>query len=319
MKNLLNHKLIAVIALGLQSAAIAQAPSGMEASQVRAAATPVTSGRRQHVVQRAAVFVNGRAMDFNGASLSLQRGRLYVPLRAISEAAGAIVSYDAATSTISIQRGQRVVQLTLRPVTPRVMVPLRFLSENLGAQVRLIEPRVDNISEVYIDWANDSSTPPAASFPSPPVNQPPVASPSQPLPSVDKNIEAAVLYNFQRLNAHRARAGAPALLLDPGISDFARQGSLELKQNHQAHGHFRNADVWASGFAGGAAENQGDPNGWPIRGGLNATIDAILQAMINEGPGGGHHDNMLNPKFRRVGIGLVVDGNKLYLTNDFSQ
>jgi uncharacterized protein YkwD len=41
--------------------------------------------------------------------------------------------------------------------------------------------------------------------------------------------------------------------------------------------------------------------------------------MIDEGPGGGHHDNMLNPKFRRVGIGLVIDGNELYLTNDFSQ
>jgi len=40
--------------------------------------------------------------------------------------------------------------------------------------------------------------------------------------------------------------------------------------------------------------------------------------MYDEGPGGGHYENMINPKFKRVGIGLVYVGDKLYLTNDFT-
>jgi hypothetical protein len=44
----------------------------------------------------------------------------------------------------------------------------------------------------------------------------------------------------------------------------------------------------------------------------------MLKMMMDEGPGGGHYDNMMNPRFRRVGIGLFDSGGKLYMTNDFS-
>ena len=39
---------------------------------------------------------------------------------------------------------------------------------------------------------------------------------------------------------------------------------------------------------------------------------------MDEGPGGGHHDNILNPKFASVGVGLVIKDGGLYFTNDFS-
>ena len=290
--------------------------------EIRRAATPVSSGKR--VVQYAAIFVNGRPISFANTRLEMRRGRLYVPLRAISEAAGAIVRYQPNTRTITIQRGTRLVQLHTK-VTPRIMVPLRFLSENLGAQINLSSGTVRGVSEIYISWAESNfalptvvnpprvvaqSSPPQITQPTPPRPAPPAS---------DVALQSAVLHNLNQLNAYRARAGAQALQLDPRLNAFAQQGSLELRQNHIPHGHFRRRDVFEAGFTGGAAENQSDPNGWPIRGGLNATIDAILQAMIDEGPGGGHHDNMLNPQFRRVGIGLVMDGNELYLTNDFSQ
>ena len=44
----------------------------------------------------------------------------------------------------------------------------------------------------------------------------------------------------------------------------------------------------------------------------------MLQLMMDEGPGGGHYDNIMNGRLRRIGIGLVYAGGKLYLTNDFS-
>ena len=69
-------------------------------------------------------------------------------------------------------------------------------------------------------------------------------------------------------------------------------------------------------------------NGW-YRMSEEAAQNMILQveniqlAMFNEGPGAGHEHghymNMMNPLFRRVGVGLATVDGELYLTNDFSE
>lgn len=129
---------------------------------------------------------------------------------------------------------------------------------------------------------------------------------------------ADILHNLRQLNTYRAATGAPPLVLDADLTKFAQQGSIALMHNHLAHNHFKTAGIWQSGFRRSAAENQGDPRGWTAMN-VDKAIDQILQMMINEGPGGGHHDNLLNPAYRRVGIGLVKDDRgRLYLTNDFS-
>ena len=134
-------------------------------------------------------------------------------------------------------------------------------------------------------------------------------------------------YNLARVNAYRSAAGLAPVTLDPTLSSFARAGSVQLMNDHTPHGHFRSAgdSIWHQGFTGGAAENQGSPTGWP-RAATDPTqneqrqIDQILASMMGEGAAGGHYRNMMNPKAKRVGIGLVEDaGGKLYLTNDFSE
>jgi hypothetical protein len=93
--------------------------------------------------------------------------------------------------------------------------------------------------------------------------------------------------------------------------------------DHKPHAHFAANAQGSPVFGPRIAENQGDPSGVPpmdrdaTTSGKKA-IALLLKIMIDEGPGGGHHDNMLNPKYRRVGIGLHYAGGKLYLTNDFS-
>ena len=135
---------------------------------------------------------------------------------------------------------------------------------------------------------------------------------------------AAQDYNLTRLNYYRSLVGRAPLIMDAQLNAFAVQGSQELLQNHVPHGHFANAGnagtlFTTDGFQGYAAENQGDPHGWPVRADVNAQIDEILAAMWAEGPGGGHYENMIRSSLHRVGIGLVLDGTgKLYFTNDFS-
>lgn len=142
-----------------------------------------------------------------------------------------------------------------------------------------------------------------------------------------------VKFNVDKLNEYRKKHGAPPLAYDAKISAFALEGSKQLAKDHTAHAHFnarikgqlgdKGALEGKSGFGSRAAENQGDWNGIPVldpdpaKNGRKQ-IELTLQIMYDEGPGGGHHDNMLNPKFRRVGVGLVVVSGKLYMTNDFS-
>ena len=99
---------------------------------------------------------------FNGQYLNLdvppviQGGRTLVPFRAIFEALGATVSWNEAARTATGTRGTTTVALTIGnnnatvngvatrlDVAPlvqggRTLVPLRFVSENLGATVQWV-------------------------------------------------------------------------------------------------------------------------------------------------------------------------------------
>jgi len=130
-----------------------------------------------------------------------------------------------------------------------------------------------------------------------------------------------VQHNLQTLNMYRAQNGAPALVLDDQLSLFSTTASQMLEATGQAHGYFiqqsSSGALWSQGFCNSAAENQAP--GWPVNGDEDATIDAILKAMMDEGPGGGHHDNILAASSTRVGMGLIVDAQQqLWFTNDFS-
>jgi hypothetical protein len=104
------------------------------------------------------------------------------------------------------------------------------------------------------------------------------------------------------------------------------RGSQQLSRDHTPHAHFAanaTGPTPPPGFGSRSAENQGDPSGVPSMDADPAKngkkqVDIMLKMMMDEGPGGGHYDNMMNPRFRRVGIGLFYAGGRLYMTNDFS-
>ena len=147
-----------------------------------------------------------------------------------------------------------------------------------------------------------------------PPDRPADAFPSDPL----------VKYNVDQLNVYRAKAGVGLLKYDAKVSAYALDGSKQLTVDHKPHAHFVATAQGNPLLGTRSAENQGDWNGVPeldtsskLANGKKQ-IDVMLKLMFDEGPGGGHHDNMLNPKMKRVGIGLVYVGAKLYMTNDFS-
>ncbi len=101
----------------------------------------------------AVVKVNGKAVDFKGTKPQTVTGRMMVPVRGVFEAIGAYVEYNPvhhrvaakrANESIELRAGDNIakrngaeIELDVPPMTinGRMMVPLRFIAESLGADV----------------------------------------------------------------------------------------------------------------------------------------------------------------------------------------
>ncbi len=112
-----------------------------------------TQGTAQSPIR---VYVDGQLVNFDVPPNVIQ-GRVLVPLRGVFERLGATVDYDGHTQHIVAVRGEQTVELTLgsrqarvngKPslldvpaftIGDRTMVPLRFISESLGASVQWVE------------------------------------------------------------------------------------------------------------------------------------------------------------------------------------
>ncbi len=101
-----------------------------------------------------AVTVNGDAVAFGEQPPIQQNGRLLVPLRGVLEKIGATVRYSGPTKTVQATKGETKIELTLgeksatvsgrtvnldvpaQAINGTTLVPLRFVAESLGADVR---------------------------------------------------------------------------------------------------------------------------------------------------------------------------------------
>jgi len=84
-----------------------------------------------------AVYVDGKKTDFKPAA-RVRDGKSYAPLRAVSEALGAEVEWNAAAQMAIICRTDFCVPIKKSDgiiVENHLLVPLRLLSEALGAKI----------------------------------------------------------------------------------------------------------------------------------------------------------------------------------------
>lgn len=98
------------------------------------------------------LLLNGKQLPTDAAPF-LEQGRVFVPVRAVAEALGAEVGWDAQTERVSISGPETKIEFqagspgvlvngtetqvipSARVVNGRTMVPVRFVSETLGAEV----------------------------------------------------------------------------------------------------------------------------------------------------------------------------------------
>jgi hypothetical protein len=155
------------------------------AAVLLAAAMSVPVSSRALAQSAIGVYIDGQPVSFDMPPMMMQ-GRVLVPLRGIFERLGATVNYDARTQHIVALRGTQTVELTIGSsqarvndtpalldvpalaVNGRTMVPLRFISEALGASVQWVEAS----RTILIGSPGAAAPPPPASPPPQPQPQP---------------------------------------------------------------------------------------------------------------------------------------------------
>jgi hypothetical protein len=122
-------------------------------------------------------------------------------------------------------------------------------------------------------------------------------------------------YVLGYVNGVRKLNGVARAERDASLEAFAQAGSEELAHNHRLNGHIAEHGRELQVPAG---EVQGSPDGAPP-GPLQDRLGEILLGIMAEGAGGLHHDTLLRPEWRKLGVGIVSREGRLYFTADFSQ
>jgi len=126
------------------------------------------------------------------------------------------------------------------------------------------------------------------------------------------------------INEGRAAHGLSALSLDPRQSKCSRAHSMHMAlQGQISHDQFP-ADICVPHTY--VAENVGeDPQG-----SVSVAVLELQRLMMDEGPCAtsacsgaqyeqhGHYMNLINPRYKHVGIGIVVRNGATWLTEDFT-
>jgi uncharacterized protein YkwD len=122
-------------------------------------------------------------------------------------------------------------------------------------------------------------------------------------------------YVLGYVNGVRKLNGSPPLERAVALDDFAEEGSEELAQDHRPGKHWGDR---AQELGIRSAEVQGSPAG-EAPGALQDQLAAVLLQMTGEGAGGMHHDLLLRPEWRKLGVGIVrTDDQRTYFTVDFT-
>ncbi|WP_055746442.1 stalk domain-containing protein [Brevibacillus choshinensis] len=148
-----NHQDFNALKAGIQKSMPKNAPGSLTEAEYQAVAEYVWMLNGNTLAnEKISVFVNKKELKFPVPPV-LKNGTTLVPMREIFEAFGAEVKWDQATKMVTAVKGQTTVKLTIgstqasagsqiikltqaaQIIEGRTFVPLRFVSEALGAKV----------------------------------------------------------------------------------------------------------------------------------------------------------------------------------------
>jgi hypothetical protein len=114
------------------------------------------------------------------------------------------------------------------------------------------------------------------------------------------------------VNAERAKQGIAALEVDPRLTDIARRHSVKMSEAGQLSHQFDGEPVVRNRVAStGMRFNYSGENV-----AYDSKVETAQSGLMLSPP---HHENIMNPHYNAIGIGIVHKGNRLYVTQDFAR
>jgi len=115
-------------------------------------------------------------------------------------------------------------------------------------------------------------------------------------------------------NMYRALRGKPAVAWSAELEAYADEGA-EDDFSTSPHHHFSSTGGGGIAFAENECPQQGN---WqaPAGGDVVPVVKACVKAFYDEGPGGGHYENMMGP-YAKLGCGIYQSGTKITIVQDF--
>lgn len=118
----------------------------------------------------------------------------------------------------------------------------------------------------------------------------------------------------EQTNVYRDMDDKPSLSFSEALQDYANEGAM-VDFGTSPHHHFSTTNGGGIAFAENECPQQGN---WTVGSDLVATVKACVKAFYDEGPGGGHYDNMMGP-YLTIGCGIYQSGNKVTIIQEFGK
>ena len=116
-------------------------------------------------------------------------------------------------------------------------------------------------------------------------------------------------------NKYRATTGKPAVQQSATLEAYADVGAMH-DFSTAPHDHFSTTSGGGIAFAENECPQQGNWNLSFGNGDVAMTVVACVKAFFDEGPGGGHYENMMG-NYGSLGCGIYVQGQQLTIVQDY--
>lgn len=141
----------------------------------------------------------------------------------------------------------------------------------------------------------------------------------QPAPAPTNFAASVEQFVVEGMNAERVKNGLAPLAVDTKLANIARAHSEDmLANNYFSHTNLNGCNAGCRlNNAGYAWMSYGENIYWMSGYNLSATDTAnkIVTGWMNSS---GHRANILGSKFTKVGVGVAVQGSKVYTTADYA-
>jgi hypothetical protein len=114
-------------------------------------------------------------------------------------------------------------------------------------------------------------------------------------------------------NRYRQIKGKPALARSAQLEAYADEGA-QIDFSSTPHDHFTQTNGGGIAFAENECPGQ---FGWMVTAGESESdvVGRCIKAFYDEGPGGGHYENMMGA-YTKVGCGIYQAGGKITIVQD---